>query len=78
MHINFGRTLEGCQILRCKDLLRTAAGLEFNEKYLLCGLAPLRGAHDNDDVSGGLRGLRPPATFLQPFGLLRSWLKILF
>ena len=32
-------------------------------------LAPLRGAGHNDDFSGGLRGLRPPATFLQPFGL---------
>jgi hypothetical protein len=45
------------------------AGVEFDEKYLLGGLAPLRGAGHNDDVSGGLRGLRPPATFLQPFGL---------
>jgi hypothetical protein len=33
------------------------------------GLAPSRGAVITNDFSGGLRGLRPPATFLQPFGL---------
>ena len=36
------------------------------------GLAPLRGAVRTNDFSGGLRGLRPPATFLQPFGLRSS------
>ena len=32
-------------------------------------VAPLRGAEITNDLSGGLRGLRPPATFWQPFGL---------
>jgi len=52
--------------------LLNAARIEFDEKYLLGGLAPLRGAGHNGDFSGGLRGLRPPATFLQPFGLRRG------
>jgi len=72
-----GRTPEGCQNFRCRDLLRcdlyrdlrNAAGVEFDENHLCCGLAPLRGAVITNDFSGGLRGLRPPATFLQPFGL---------
>jgi len=44
-------------------------GVEFDENYLFCGLAPLWGAVMTNDFSGGLRGLRPPATFLQPSGL---------
>ena len=70
-------TPEGCQNFRCSDLLScdlyrdllNAAGVEFDENYLFCGLAPLWGAVMTNDFSGGLRGLRPPATFLQPSGL---------
>ena len=39
-------------------------------RVIYCGVwHPIPGAVMTNDYSGGLRGLRPPATFWQPFGL---------
>jgi len=54
-----GRTPEGCQILRCKFTLTWR-------------LAPIGVRSWLMTFSGGLRGLRPPVTFSQPFRLLSS------
>ena len=59
----------GCQNFRYSDLLGcglyrdflNAAGVEFDENGEVW--QPLRGKVMTNDFSGGLRGLRPPATF---------------